>query len=315
MARVGVVRGGRSLERQFSLDSGHNVATALRSAGHESLELDVDENLTQSLRGMDCAFVALHGRDGEDGTIQSVLDAFAIPYTGSDRLACHLCFDKPVASGVLRRAGIATPDSFVVHAEAVRHMGAGAAMGEAAGRLGYPIVVKPATQGSGLGVGVVREPEELPAAAMTAFNNGDRILLERFIQGVELAVTVLQEPGRRPRALPPVQISTEGVFDFRARVTPGAATYTCPADIREELLEAACGVAVSAFEELGARDFARVDLIVSEERGAVVLEVNPCPGLTETSLLPLAVRASGGSFEDFASSVVDAAIVRGEAAH
>jgi len=314
LARVAVIRGGRSLEREFSLGSGRNVAAALRAAGHEPVELDVQPGLAAALEGMEAAFVALHGRDGEDGTIQSVLEALGLPYTGSDPLACQLCFDKPLATGIMSRHGLATPGGYVLHAEAVRHMGAGLAMSSAAERLGYPLVVKPAMQGSGIGVGVVHTPSELSAAAMTAFNSGERILLERHVAGAELAVTVIDLAGDgdgRPVALPAVQVSAGGVFDFHSRVTPGAARYKCPPDLPPESVEQAGRVAVEAFRALGARDFARVDLIVSPQEGPVILEVNPCPGLGEASLLPLAVEASGSSMRGFVDSVVSAAINRG----
>ncbi len=308
MAAVAVVRGGRSLEREISLRSGHHVAAALRSLGHDVEELDVDERLGHALERCDAAFVALHGRDGEDGTIQAILHALGVPYTGSGPLACHLCFDKAFAKGLLRRAGIPTPDSFVISAEAVRRMGAGVAVRVAADRIGYPIVVKPAAQGSALGLVVVDEAEELSSAVMTAFNHGDRVLLERFVDGCELAVSVLGQP---LEALPPVEIrTTHRVFDFQARVSPGAADYLCPADLPPDQIRAAEEVAVKACEPFGIRDFARVDLIVTPD-GPQILEINPCPGLTESSLLPLSVVESGRTFDDFVGTVIEAAFARG----
>lgn len=309
MASVVVVRGGRSLEREISLRSGHHVAAALRHEGHEVNEVDVDEQLTGHLAGCDAAFIALHGRDGEDGTIQSILDALGVPYTGSEALACQLCFDKPAAKELLRKAGVATPDSYHLSAEAVRRMGAGAALREAASRIGYPIVVKPAAQGSALGLAVVEAPEELSAAVMASFNYGERVLLERHIAGAELAIGLF---GRDLDPLPAVEIRTAtGVFDFEARVTPGGADYICPSDAPG--LREAATAARRAAEVLGVRDFARVDLIVADE-GPVVLEVNPCPGLTETSLITLAAAEAGIAFDAFARSVVEMALARAPAA-
>lgn len=307
MARIAVIRGGRSLERDISLRSGHHVVSALRHLGHEVHELDVDERLTHELAQVDAAFLALHGKDGEDGTIQSILEALGIPYTGSGPLACTLCFDKALAKGVLRRAGIPTPESYVVSAEAVRRMGAGAALRAGAARIGYPIVVKPAAQGSALGLEVVRAADELSSAIMSAFDYGDRVLLERFVEGRELAVSVV---GRELRALPPVEIRTAGgVFDYRARVTPGGADYVCPAELPDAVLEEACRVAVAACAPFEIRDFARVDMIIVEG-SPVVLELNPCPGLTETSLLPLAAAEAGMTFEGFVGTVLDGALGR-----
>lgn len=310
MARVTVIRGGRSLEREISLRSGHHVASALRHDGHDVTEVDVDERLTSSVAGADAAFIALHGRDGEDGTIQSILEALGVPYTGSGPLACHLCFDKAVAKGLLARAGIATPDAYVISAEAVRRMGAGTAVREGAARIGFPIVVKPAAQGSALGLAVVRSPDELSSAVMAAFNYGDRILLERFIGGREVAVGLLADESGSLRALPPVEIRTSsGVFDFQARVTPGGHEYFCPATLPAADLEASSKVAVEAASAFGLRDFARADLIVSED-GPIVLELNPCPGLTETSLVPLAASEAGYTFERFAATVLSYALAR-----
>lgn len=307
MAKIAVVRGGRSLEREISLRSGHHVASALRHLGHEPHELDVDERLTSGLEAMDAVFVALHGRDGEDGTLQGVCEALGLPYTGSGPLACHLSFDKGILKGVLDRAGIATPAGHVVSAEAVRRLGAGSAVRRGAERLGLPIVVKPVTQGSALGLSVVEEPDDLSAGVMAAFNYADRVLLERFVDGVELAVSVWG-PDLEP--LPPVEIRTaSGVFDFSARVNPGGADFLCPAELDADTLAAVNAAAREACRTLQMRDFARVDMVV-DASGPKVLEVNPCPGLTESSLLPLAVATAGHTFEDFIRVVTDAALAR-----
>lgn len=310
MARIAVIRGGRSLEREFSLRSGFHVATAMQHLGHDVVELDVDERLARSLADVDAAFIALHGRDGEDGTIQAICEAQGIAYTGSDPFTCQLCFDKTLAKGILYRRGIATPDGFDLSAEAVRGMGAGPAVRTGAERIGYPLVVKPAAQGSALGLGVVTDPNDLSAAVMTAFNYSDRVLIERYIQGVELAVTVTGNP---LVALPAVRIKAPGgsmpVFDLDARMAPLSTDFICPADVDDAMREAALDTALRAGAALGVRDIARVDMIVGED-GPVVLEVNPCPGMTESSLLPLAVNASGSSFNDFVAAVTNAALAR-----
>lgn len=311
MARIAVVRGGRSLEREMSLRSGHHVCTALRHLDHEVHEVDVDERLAHALEESDAVFIALHGRDGEDGTIQAILEALGVPYTGSSPLTCRLCFDKGLAGGLLRRAGLTTPEAYVVSAEAVRRMGAGVAVRAAAERLGYPVVVKPATQGSALGLSIARSAEELSAAVMAAFDYGERILLERFVDGPELAVGVFGDP---LEALPPVEIrTTEGVFDFHARVSPGGADFACPPALPAEVLETAKRTAVDACAPFEVRDFARVDLRLAGEE-PVVLDVKPCPGLTESSLVPLAVAEAGLPFERFLEGIVSTALTRGSSA-
>lgn len=307
MPRVAVVRGGRSLEREFSLLSGHHVATALRHLGHDTTEVDVDEKLTRALEEQDAAFIALHGRDGEDGTIQLICDALGLPYTGSPPRTCHLCFDKGFAKGLLSDAGIPVADGFLLSAEAVRRMGAGVALRRAAERTGYPLVCKPAAQGSALGLVVVQRAEDLSAAVMEAFNYGDRVLLEAFVPGPELSVPVW---GSGLEALPPVEIRTgSGVYDFEARVSPGAFEYVCPASLEAADLERARATSREAARVLGVRDFGRVDIRMGDD-GPVVLDVKTCPGLTETSIVPLAVAEARMTFEDFVASVLDSALAR-----
>ncbi|MEX2395022.1 MAG: D-alanine--D-alanine ligase [Actinomycetota bacterium] len=303
-ARVAVVAGGRSLEREISLRSGHNVAAALRHLGHDVKEVDVTADLIRSLEAADVAFIALHGRDGEDGTIQLACEALGISYTGSPPLSCRCCFDKGLAKGLLHKAGLPTPPGYVISAEAVRHMGAGAALRRAAERLGFPLVVKPAAQGSALGLTVVEDQTELSAAAMAAFDYGDRTLFERFVDGTEVAVAVA---GPALETLPGVEIRTRsGVFDFEARVSPGAVEFVCPTDAADER---AVAVAREAARALGVRDFGRVDLRINVD-GPMVLDVKTCPGLTETSIVPLAAERAGIGFTDLVSRVVTAALDR-----
>jgi D-alanine-D-alanine ligase len=307
MARIAIVRGGRSLERDFSLLSGHNVAGALRHSGHEVFEADVDNETGKNIAGADAVFIALHGRDGEDGTIQSMCEALGVAYTGSPPLTCRLSFDKGLAKGTLHRAGLQTPPAYVVASDAVRHMGAGTALRRAADRLGYPVVVKPAAQGSALGLTVVTDAGDLTSAAMTAFDYGDRVLVERFVDGCELSICVVGQP---LTALPAVEIrTTTGIHDFETRISPGAREYVCPAALDASVADEAARVAVAAASALGVRDFARVDMRVTDD-GPTLLDVKTCPGLGEGSILPLAVARGGGKFEAFVLDVLDAALSR-----
>ena len=308
MARVVVVRGGRSLEREISLRSGGHVAPALRHRGHEVTEVDVDEHMTKTLQDADAVFVALHGRDGEDGTLQLVCEALGVPYTGSSPLACRLCFDKGLAKGLLHHAGLPTPPGYVVSVDAVRHMGAGAALREAAGRIGFPLVVKPTAQGSGLGLTLVQDPDDLSPAALAAFNHGERVLVERYVPGPDVSIA-LHGPDLDP--FPAVEIRTRSdVFDFETRVSPGAFDFVCPTELADER---AVEVAVAAARTLGVRDFGRVDLRIGDE-GPTILDVKTCPGLTEASILPFAAIAGGVSFDDFVNGVLEAALARAERA-
>lgn len=311
MAHIAVIRGGRSLEREISLLSGHHVATAARRLGHDVEEIDVDGDLTRAIASCDAAFIALHGRDGEDGTIQLTCEALGIPYPGSAPITARLCFDKGLAKGTLRRAGLPTPPGYVLSSEALRHMGAGTALKRAAERLSYPIAVKPAAQGSALGLTVVEDASDLSAAAMAALDHGDRVLLERFVTGAEIAVSVR---GSDLDALPPVEIRTRGgVFDFETRVSPGGFELVCPAEVDAGTTSLAQSVAVEAARALGLRDFGRVDMRIGED-GPTILDVKTCPGLTETSIFPLAVAQTGATFEDFVGDVISAALSRAQTA-
>ncbi len=218
-----------------------------------------------------------------------------------------MCFDKGLAKGFLHRAGLPTPPGYVLSSEAVRHMGAGTALRLGAERLGYPLAVKPAAQGSALGLSVVDDPAELSSAAMGALNHGDRLLLERFIDGPEISIPV---HGVDLDPLPAVEIRTkDGVYDFETRVSPGMYEYICPATISDEQLQIAQRIASEAGRVLGVRDFARVDMRIGDD-GPAILDVKTCPGLTETSTVPLAVAQSGSSFEEFVDRLVDAALTR-----
>ena len=299
-----MIRGGRSLEREISLRSGHHVAAALRHLGHDVTEVDVDDQLSGVLEDVDVAFIALHGRDGEDGTIQLACEAIGVAYTGSAPLTCRFCFDKGLAKGILEHAGLPTPEAFVLTSEAIRHMGAGAALRRAANRLGFPLVVKPSAQGSALGLTVVEDAGDLTSAAMAAFDYGERMLVERFVAGAEVAITLA---GADLTPLPAVEIRTRsGAFDFETRVSPGAFELVSPTDVADER---ASELAVRAAQTLGVRDFARVDLRIGDD-GPTVLDVKTCPGLTESSIVPMAVTSSGARFEDFVARITDAALAR-----
>jgi hypothetical protein len=202
MSRVAVLKGGRSLERQVSLKSGARVEDALERLGHEALAIDVGGDLVQRLEqaAPDVAFVALHGRDGEDGAVQELLEILAIPYTASGVLACMRCWDKALAKHLMRDAGITTPDFYAFSETAFKELGAGLALPSIEERLEFPIVVKPACQGSSLGIKFARSPDDVPAALIAAFSYDRRVLLERHVEGRELAVSVIEGPDGSGRA-------------------------------------------------------------------------------------------------------------------
>jgi D-alanine-D-alanine ligase len=308
MSRIAVLKGGRSLEREVSLRSGARVEDALKRLGHECHGIDVDHDLVRRLRELapDVCFLALHGRDGEDGTVQELLEILGLPYTGSGVSACIRCSDKVLAKHHMVDAGLPTPDFVAFTETAFKQLGAAEALGEIATRIGFPMVVKPADQGSALGLRIARDTAAVPGALVAAFSYSAKVLLERHIAGRDLAVSVLDGV-----ALPIVEAVPEGgVYDFDARYEIGRSTFVCPADLPADVTAAAQELAVAVHELLSCRDVSRVDLLCDADGKLHVLEVNPIPGLTETSLLPQAADAAGIAFDDLIAQLVDRALAR-----
>ena len=303
MSRVAVLKGGRSLERTVSLRSGARVEDALERLGHDVVGIDVGGDFVARLReaAPDVAFVALHGGDGEDGTVQELLDVLGVPHTGSGVAACMRSWNKVLSKHAFREAGLPTPDFFAWHETAFRSLGAAAALPAIEERLAFPIVVKPASQGSALGIKVARKAGDVPGALLAAFNYDGTVLLERFVDGRDLAVSVLDG-----EALPIVEAVPRGDFyDFEARYEIGRTDFVCPADLPADTTARAQELAVEAYRLLGCEGFARVDLMADRHTGELaLLEVNAVPGLTETSLLPQAAEAAGIAFDELVGRVV-----------
>jgi D-alanine-D-alanine ligase len=314
VTRVAVLKGGRSLERQVSLKSGARVEDALERLGHEVTAIDVGANLVERLTAErpEVAFVALHGRDGEDGTVQELLEVMGIPYTGSGVSACIRAADKVLAKHAMRDRGIPTPDFFAFNETAFKELGAAQALPAIEERLEFPIVVKPAGQGSALGIKFARTPADVPAALVAAFSYDRKVLLERHVQGRDLAVSILERPddSGAPEALPIVEAvpEQEDFYDFEARYEIGRTRFECPAQLDPAVAERASEIALEVYELLGCAGFARVDLMLDADAGELyVLEVNAIPGLTETSLLPQAADAAGIGFDQLIERILSAA--------
>jgi D-alanine-D-alanine ligase len=304
--KVAVLKGGRSLERQVSLRSGARVEDALAKLGHDVVPVDAGGDLVRRLKEArpEVAFIALHGAGGEDGTAQELLEILGIPYTGPGVAACGRSADKVAAKHELRAAGIPTPDWVAFNATAFRELGAADALEEIEERLGFPLVVKPARGGSALGVRFAASRADIPEALLAAFSYDERVMLERHVSGRELTVGLLDgEP------LPIVEVlpKDEDRFSYEARYEIGRTEYICPAELDTRVAAAASDAAAGTWSALGCEGFARVDVLLGDD-GPEVIEVNAVPGLTDTSLFPMATEAAGLAFEEACGRIVELAL-------
>ncbi|MEJ2200077.1 MAG: D-alanine--D-alanine ligase [Desulfuromonadaceae bacterium] len=298
--KIGVLLGGLSAEREVSLRTGQAVHQALLGAGFQAVAIDAGRDLAQRLieEKIEVAFIALHGRFGEDGTVQGLLELLGIPYTGSGVMASSVAMDKVMTKKLLLHHRLPTPGFTVFKKgddlEALVNLDRT-----------YPQVVKPAREGSTIGISIVRSPEELAAGVDAALIYDDLLLIEDFISGDEVTVGVL---GGEP--LPVIQVVPEGGFyDYRAKYTPGRTQYLLPALIAEKTQDKLQRAAVAACAALGCAGAARVDFMVAGDK-FYCLEVNTIPGMTETSLLPKAARYAGITFEELVLRILEDAGVR-----
>ncbi|MDZ4178767.1 MAG: D-alanine--D-alanine ligase [Coriobacteriia bacterium] len=311
--KIAVLMGGRSLEREVSLKSGERVCGALSSLGYKVLPLDVTADLVQTLRAErpDACYIALHGKYGEDGTIQELLEFLGIPYTGPGVVSSALAWDKSLAKKLFSEHGVPTPPWVTLTSDAFKEMGAATALDLVPAEVGeFPLVVKPSKQGSALGLTKVETAAELPEALLTALGYGDAAIIEKWVEGCVVAVSVL-DGDDGPDVLPPVEIvAKSGLFDFDAMYTAGETDYYVPARLEEPAMVAAVEAAARVHGLLECRDVSRVDMIVDAHGDIHVLECNTSPGMTETSLLPMAAEAAGTTFQDVVERLTRAALAR-----
>jgi D-alanine-D-alanine ligase len=287
------------------------VHEALERLGHQAIAVDVGPDIVQRLEAErpEIAFVALHGRDGEDGTVQELLEVMGIRYTGSGVSACIRAADKVLAKHAMRDQGIPTPDFYAFNETAFGTLGAAQALPAIEERLDFPIVVKPASQGSALGIKFARTPSDVPAALIAAFSYDRKVMLERYVHGRELAISIL-ETGGEAVTLPIVEAlpEQEDFYDFESRYEIGRTRFVCPAELEGSLAARANEIALDTYRLLGCAGFARVDLMLAHESDELfVLETNTIPGLTETSLLPQAADAAGIGFDQLIERILAAA--------
>ncbi|MCM8801217.1 MAG: D-alanine--D-alanine ligase [Candidatus Omnitrophica bacterium] len=294
--------GGPSSEREISLKSGKYVYESLRNLGLQVVAVDIQTNNSEEAihliksNNLDCVFLALHGHFGEDGQIQQILDDLGIPYTGSGPLASRLAMDKVMSRKIFQSNGLNVPSYKVLDRlnknKAHQYED-----------LNPPLVVKPATHGSSIGLSIVDDKDDLDKALDLAFSFDERIIIEEYIKGREMTIGILAE-----EALPVIEIiPKKRFFDFEAKYQPGMTEYVVPAQIEEEISERLKQTAYLAHQLLGCKDFSRVDMILSQQGVPFVLEINSIPGLTPTSLLPKAAKAKGIEFDQLCLKLIELA--------
>jgi D-alanine-D-alanine ligase len=295
-AKIGVLMGGPSAERDISLVSGRAVIEALEARGYATQPIEVERDMAQALAeaNVDLVFNALHGRYGEDGCVQGLLEIMGLPYTGSGVLASALAMNKLKAKEVFRLHNLPTPPYYSISGAQLQKLE------EIHGSFGYPVVVKPASEGSSLGVSVAEDIEQLKAACEHALQLDETVLVERYIEGKEVCVGIVN--GRALGALGIV--SHNQIFDYEAKYTVGHAHYHLPAKLSKERYRGVLTQALRAHQALGCVGATRVDMIVSDLGNEYILEVNTLPGLTPRSLLPRLAQHAGLSYEELIEEIL-----------
>ncbi|MFA4911525.1 MAG: D-alanine--D-alanine ligase [Desulfobacteria bacterium] len=298
--KIGVLMGGLSAERDISLLSGNAILSALREKGYNACSIHVDRDVPQRIieEGIDVAFIALHGRWGEDGTIQGMLEIMGIPYTGSPPLASALAMNKPMTKRVLNFHKLPTPEFQVLNKVEI-------AEGKPKKRikLKFSLVVKPVSEGSSVGVSIVENEEGLADAIEKAGKCTDQIMIEEFIHGAEITVGILNGC-----PLPVIEIVPKsGLYDYKSKYTKGMTDYILPARLTGEQLFKVQDIALKAYQAIGCHGVARVDMVLGLKGNPYILEINTIPGMTHTSLLPKAADHAGLSFNVLVEEILKSA--------
>lgn len=292
--KVGVIFGGLSKEREISIKTGKAIANALKELGYDVLEMEVGKDIVRDIlkSGIDVAFIALHGRLGEDGTVQGLLELLRIPYTGSSCMASAIGMDKVITKKIWLSEGIKTPPFQVIKTpDDIR-------------KIEFPLVVKPPCEGSTIGISIVKNEEDYKTALFEAFRLGDKVLLEKYIDGQEYTVAVFEGQAYTPIEIRPMS----GFYDYKSKYTKGATEYIIPPDCSSEKQKLMMDEAVRAYHAIGCSGAARVDFIMDKNDGIpYALEINTIPGMTETSLLPKAMAYHGIDFKNLVEMILKTA--------
>lgn len=292
---IGVLMGGLSSEREISLKSGSAVLSGLVRSGYHAVSVDVGLDLAEQLRkqGIETAFIALHGRWGEDGTVQGLLEMMGIPYTGTGVLGSALAMDKCLDKALLKALDVPTPDYRICESA------------EGAD-FSLPFVAKPACEGSSVGISIVRRREEIAPAMKTAFTYGTKVLIERYVEGREITVGIVNG-----LVLPIVEVRPEsGVYDYASKYTKGMTEYLVPAELPVEATKAATKAALAIWKHFGLAGCVRIDMIVDDAIRPQVIDINTSPGMTETSLVPKAWACLGKTFDQLVEEILEGASLK-----
>ena len=308
--KVQILAGGISHERDISLKSGRRVADALLEAGAEVIIREPDEKLFSNIKKdkPDVIWPCLHGASGEDGALRDILSLAGVPFVGATASGARLAWDKSIAKVIVAQAGIQTPASITLPKDTFRELDADGVLKAVTQTISFPLVVKPARSGSAQGVSVVKKADELSRAMVDAYVYCDVAIIEKYVEGTELAISVI-DLGSGPIALPAVEVEpVSGRFGYQERYTAGETNYYVPARVSKAISERAAKLAIDSHVALGLRHISRVDAIVDKKGVVWFLEANVCPGMTETSLLPQAITAEGSTLSSVYLSLAEAAV-------
>ncbi len=306
--KIGVLLGGRSAEREVSLRTGEAIYQALQATGYDAVKIDVDKNIAENLKNqnIDLAFIALHGKYGEDGTIQGLLEMLDIPYTGSKVLASAIAINKIATKKILLYEGLPTPKFFTITRNEYSNEAAGNISAKIIS-MGLPVVIKAPTQGSTIGISFLHHQDEISGAIEQAFQYDPTILVEKMVDGIEVTASILGN--ETPEVLPLIEIfSTTGVYDYTAKYTVGLSNHIIPPRLPDSVQQTIKDLAYKTYLAIGCRGLSRVDFMVDQNGQPYILEINTIPGMTETSLFPDAARAAGIDFETLVAKVVELAM-------
>ncbi|MCL0080878.1 D-alanine--D-alanine ligase [Peptococcaceae bacterium] len=308
--KIGILYGGKSAERAVSLRSGEAIYQGLKQKGYDAIKIDTAAlDFLEQIKSnkVDLIFIGLHGKHGEDGTIQGFLETLDIPYTGSGVLASAIAMDKVFTKKILLATGIPTPDFCTYTQQIVAQKGMGEICNQISAQFSLPVVIKAPTQGSTIGISFVKNKTMLPRALAQSFKYDQNVMVEEFISGTEITVTIIGN--NTLKVLPQIEIvSATGVYDYHAKYTVGMSKHIIPPRLPDEYLKTTADLALRTYSAVGCRGLSRVDLIVTTKGKAYVLEINTLPGMTETSLVPDSARAAGIEFPDLVDLLVKSAL-------